>query len=245
MRAIVGLILFTLVGSVSGAAQFSHRDLDAALRDHVRAGHVNYPGLANDSRFLAYLKGIEQADAAKLGGSAERLTFWINAYNALAIKGILDGGSPSSFLGRIGYFSGAVYDVGGRSINLYDLERKVIIPMGEPRIHFAINCASMSCPILRSGSYKVAQLDKQLDAATRAFLNDSSRNRFDRQAKVAHLSKIFDWFEDDFGGSDEAVLAYVSRYVSDPALAASLTGSGWKIEYLEYDWSLNGDPPPA
>lgn len=84
---------------------------------------------------------------------SEALVYWINAYNTLAIKGILDGRSPRTLLGKYSYFKKAKYRVGGKRINLYDLERKVIIPMGEPRIHFAINCASQSCPKLLSRAY--------------------------------------------------------------------------------------------
>ena len=151
--------------------------------------------------------------------------------------------SPSSFFGRIGYFKNAKYEVGGRSLNLYDLEREVIIPMGEPRIHFAIVCASASCPVLRPEAYVAGTLDAQLDEAARRFINDPTRNRFDPDTRVAHLSKIFDWFTGDFEIDGGGVLDYVARYVQDPALAESLRGDGWSVQHLPYDWSLNGKAP--
>lgn len=86
-------------------------------------------------------------------------------------------------------------------------------------------------------------LNEQLDAAARVFVNDLTRNRFDRQARIAYLSKIFDWFEEDFIVAAGSVLGFVSRYVKDPELARDLTTVRYRIEYLEYDWSLNGIPP--
>ena len=240
-----GLLSMLLGIGCALAQSLSNEHLDSALRAHVYNGHVNYPALASDARFLAHLEYIKNLDTERLASKEQRLSFWINAYNALAIKGILDGGSPSSFFGRIGYFSGASYLVAGREINLYDLERKVLIPLGEPRVHFAINCASFSCPLLSSGSYEAARLDEQLDIAARTFINDEHKNHFDQGEKVAYLSKIFDWFPDDFGGSEPAILSYVAAFVADPALAEALRAGGWRVKYLDYDWSLNGIPPTS
>ena len=243
------LMLATAIclATINSAGAVSHELLDKALHARVQEGRVNYPQLAADSNYHAYVSLLKSTDAEQIANREEALSFWINAYNALAIKGILDGSSPSSFFGRIGYFSGAVYEVGGREINLYDLERKVLIPMGEPRIHFAINCASLSCPILQSSSYMATTLNQQLDQAARRFINDTDRNRFDRSTKVAHLSKIFDWFDDEFSGDDgeAGILRYVAQYIADQALAKDLLAGNWRIEHLEYDWSLNGIPPKA
>ena len=220
-----------------------HVDFDRALRTNVRHGLVNYPGISQNRGFQGYLGRVASVDAAEIGTAQARLAFWINAYNALAIKGILDGGSPSSWFGRIGYFKNTTYDVGGRNISLYDLEHKILRPLGEPRIHFAINCASKSCPVLRAEAYRSVDLESQLDDAARVFVNDPSRNRFDQKEKVAHLSKIFDWFDEDFGDGEQAVLKYLARYVADPALATELRSGKWRVEFLDYDWSLNGQPP--
>ena len=134
------------------------------------------------------------------------MALWINAYNAYAIKGILDGYSPGTWVGRYRYFIGRTYRVGGASINLYDLEREILIArFHEPRMHFAIVCASASCPKLQSWAYDRTQLEPQLELAARGFINDSSRNRFDRENRVAYLSKIFDWFADDFSSQAGSV----------------------------------------
>jgi hypothetical protein len=175
-----------------------------------------------------------------------RLAFWINAYNAFAIKGILDGYSPATLAGRYRYFIATDYRVGGEMINLYDLERKLLIPeFREPRIHFAIVCASQSCPKLRAEAYVPEKLREQLEQGGRAFINDPTRNRFDRENKVAYLSKIFEWFEEDFAAHAGSLLSYVRRYVNDPELAADLATQPYRIEFLDYDWRLNGKEPDA
>ncbi len=110
-------------------------------------------------------------------------------------------------------------------------------------MHFAIVCASASCPKLQPWVYQHDKLDHQLDHAARAFINDPTRNRFDRKQKVARLSMIFEWFEEDFAQANGSVLAYVARYVDDPELARELAHHKYTVEFLEYDWSLNGIPP--
>jgi Protein of unknown function, DUF547 len=224
--------------------EFSHRLLGQVFSVHVRDGVVDYPGIQMDVRLPAYLSQLDRVDPNTLSTRHERLAFWINAYNAFAIKGILDYYSPITLVGRYRYFIGQDYRVGGAHINLYDLERQVLIKQfREPLIHFAIVCASTSCPKLQAWVYEPDQLERQLERVARDFINDPTRNRFDRARKVASLSMIFQWFEEDFTKAAGSVLAYVTRYVSDPELVQDLMQSNYRIEYLEYDWSLNGIPP--
>ncbi|MCC6139228.1 MAG: DUF547 domain-containing protein [Nitrospira sp.] len=223
--------------------EFSHQPFDRVLHAHVRGGNVDYPGVQGDRRFDQYLQYLDRIDPNSLPKD-DRLAFWINAYNAYAIKGILDGYSPGTWVGRYRYFIGRTYRAGGASLNLYDLERGVLIAQfHEPRMHFAIVCASASCPKLQSWVYEAAQLDQQLEQVARGFINDSSRNRFDRANKVAYLSKIFDWFAGDFSAQAGSVTQYVARYVLDEDLARDLAAQRYRIEYLDYDWSLNGSTP--
>ncbi len=243
MRSMMTLLALAIWTSVGFAAAPLHSEFDQILSAHLSDTGVNYPGIAGDRRFENYLRTLDETHADDLASREERLAYWINAYNAFAIKGILDGYSPSSFFGRIGYFKSKKFRLGGAEIDLYDLERDVLIPEGEPRIHFAINCASMSCPALRAEVYTAADLDQQLEEGARKFINDSSRNRFDRENKVAYLSQIFDWFDEDFSNHSGTVLAYVARYVDDRGLAKELEANDYTIEYLEYDWNLNGTPP--
>ena len=131
--------------------EFSYQVFQQVLETHVSDGVVDYASIAEDPRYRDFLQQLEQLAPTQLHTPNHRLAFWINAYNAFAIKGIVDGLSPNSLTGRYTYFVSQQYSVGGKTINLYDLERKLLIPdYREPRIHFAIVCASQSCPKLRS-----------------------------------------------------------------------------------------------
>jgi hypothetical protein len=213
---------------------------DALLRANVNAGQVHYPGFQEAPGFKRYLSALAQP--APFTDRAAELAYYINAYNALAIAGILDGLSPSTILGRARFFKLKEWSLAGRSVTLYDLEHKLLRPLNEPRIHFAIICASKSCPFLRSEVYGAAKLDAQLDDQARAFVNDRFRNRFDKATKTAQLSEIFKWYDEDFRAAG-SVQKYLARYVADPEVARELAADGYQVEWIAYDWSLNGTPP--
>lgn len=224
--------------------QVTHRLFEDVLHRAVTDDRVNYLLIQQDERFPRYLAELNQVDPNALPSSADRLAWWINAYNAFAIQGILDGESPRPYVGWYRYFKVREYGVGGAAITLYDLEHQVLRRrFREPRVHFAIVCASTSCPKLQPWAYDGGKLDQQLDLAAREFINDPSRNRFDRQGRVAQLSKIFDWFEDDFMAGAGSVQRFIARYVNDPDLARDLASHPYRIEFLEYDWNLNGTAP--
>ncbi len=226
--------------------EFSHDAFNGALKEHVSDGVVKYPSLSRDSRLSVYLNQLNRVDPNALPTRNDRLAFWINAYNAFAIKGILDGYSPRTKIGQWRYFIGQKYQVGGETLNLNNLEKKILIPdFREPRIHFAIVCASQSCPKLRSWAYTAEQLEEQLNDSARRFINDPTRNRFDREQKIAYLSKIFDWFTEDFVARSGSLTNYVSQFVQDPVLAKELQTGGYQVEFLDYDWNLNAIPPLA
>lgn len=223
---------------------FTHESFHQALIAHVKNGVVDYPQLAHDSHFKRYLKRLQHIAPQQLPTPNHRLAFWINVYNAFAMKGILDGYSPATLTGRYRFFIGRTYVVGEESLNLYDLEQHLLIPdFKEPRIHFAIVCASQSCPKLQSAAYTPDSLDQQLTASAQEFINDPTRNRFDRHRHIAYLSKIFDWFSEDFIKHSGSLPGYIAQFVSDPGLANDLRHNAYTIEFLDYDWSLNGVPP--
>ena len=244
LRALRYILLWCILVSAPAGTAGEARDAYAGLlRDNVSvAGAVNYPGIKADPRLAEYLDYLAAADPDAFATDQQRLAFWINAYNALAIKGILDGLSPDGLFLRVIFFRTTDYTLAGREINLYDLERDIIIPFNEPRIHFAINCASASCPILGAAPYVADRLAPQLEAATRAFINDPAKNRFDLAANTASISKIFDWFQADFERATGSVQKYLANYVADPEAAARLAQDGFEVRYLDYDWSLNGAP---
>jgi len=234
----LAIALFAI--TAAGAQGLDPAPFDALLRANVSKGLVNYPGFQDSAPFKAYVADL--AKDVSLPGKPEQLAYNINAYNALAIQGILDGLSPSSTLGRLRYFKLQDWPLAGRKISLYDLEHKVLRPLGDPRIHFAIICASRSCPFLRPEAYTAAKLDAQLDDQARAFVNDPFRNRFDKATKTAQLSEIFKWYEEDFQGAG-SVQKYIARYVADPEVAKDLAQDAYRVQYIDYDWNLNGTPP--
>lgn len=238
MRVLV--LVAVLLAAAAHAQQPDVAPFDALLRASVKGGHVEYPAFQSNAAFKGYLDAL--ARPAKLDSRAETLAYYINAYNAFAIEGILDGLSPSSFLGRQRYFKAQKWPLNGSGISLHDIEHAVLRPLGDPRIHFAIICASKSCPFLRSEAFTSAKLDVQLDAQARQFINDPSRNRFDRNGGVAHLSEIFKWFEEDFRGAG-SLQKYLAKYAADPDVARTLAADGFRVEWISYDWSLNGTPP--
>ncbi|MEP7276143.1 MAG: DUF547 domain-containing protein [Betaproteobacteria bacterium] len=226
------------VSVMASAAPAPIAAYDASLHANVNDGVVAYPGFRADAGFRGYVDAL--AKPGTPGEGRERLAHYINAYNALAIQGILDGLSPSTLFGRARYFKFKEWPLDGRSITLYDLEHQLLRPLGEPRIHFAIVCASKSCPRLRPEAYTAARLDAQLDEQARGFVNDPSRNRFDRATRTAHLSEIFNWFDEDFRAAAGSTQKYLARYVADPAIAQELAADTYKVEWIPYDWNLNG-----
>ena len=232
------LLLFANLGLASSAL---HDPFNKVLKSSVQNGKVNYGVIKSHPEFSTYIESLKSKP--EFNNQEEELAYWINAYNALVIKGILNGGSPSTFFGRKSFFKGDQYELAGMNINLDDLERKVIIPIGEPRIHFAINCASTSCPKLQSHVFTANELDRLLEHTAKEFINDSTRNHFDKKMKIAHISKIFDWFEEDFVKHSGSVQKYLAQYVNDAEIAEQLRNETYKIKYLKYDWSLNGTKP--
>jgi hypothetical protein len=129
--------------------------------------------------------------------------------------------------------------VNGKVYSLNDIEHKILRKMGEPRIHFAIVCASVGCPKLLNEAYTGVNLDRRLEDQAIHFFAQQRNFRIDRARKTVHLSSILDWFGEDFGGSDSAKLDFVSKYLSKAKDREFLRSGGLKVKYLDFDWSLN------
>jgi len=224
-----------------------HSVFDRLLKRYVDDnGLVNYKAWkAQDEQTLRnYLKLLGKVDPDPLGRS-EKLTFWINAYNALTIQGILEFYPVKSIKDKVSRILGFnIWDdypmtVNGKEHSLNDIEHKVLRKMGEPRIHFAIVCASVGCPRLRNEAYTEAKLNSQLDDQAGYFFAQPRNLRIDRAGKTVWLSSILNWFGEDFGGSDRAKLDFVGKYVKEENDRKFLQSEGLKVKYLDYDWSLN------
>jgi hypothetical protein len=237
--ALAASAFLTLAPGIVAAGMPDYGLLDEALLQNVRNGYVDYDGLKASPGFAEFLRQL----AAKPDGiesPGAQLAYYINAYNAFAISAILDGYSPATRMGRYRYFKSARFKLGGDDITLEQIEQQHIRPQGDPRIHFAIVCASISCPRLSNRAYLPDTLDAQLEDAAQRFINDVTRNRFDISQKTAFVSEIFDWFGDDFGKAAGSLPGYLARYVQEPAARAALTEGRLAIRHLPYDWDLNG-----
>ncbi|MCB1749448.1 MAG: DUF547 domain-containing protein [Gammaproteobacteria bacterium] len=240
---LVLVVTFLAVATHVHAAEPDWSAWDAVLADHVTRGAkhdvelnlVDYPAIAADPRFASVVETVENYPLAQLDGQAEQLAFLINAYNVFAVKMVADH-LPLESIKDVGSFFSPVWkkpagSLGGETVSLDDIEHGRLRKMGEPRIHMAIVCASVSCPDLRAEAYRAASLDSQLDDQARTFLANPAKG-LRIEGDTVHTTQIFDWFEDDFdtlGG----VAAFVRRYHELPA-DADIDAD------IDYDWSLNG-----
>lgn len=192
-----------------------------------------------------YLVELSRANPQASASREAQLAFWINAYNAVTIEGILQKYPTKSIRDHTARLYGyniwhdLLLTVGDQQFSLDSIEHKILRPMGEPRIHFAIVCASISCPRLLNQAYVPDQLEKQLAANSRDFFRNARNFRFDPASGKVQLSQILNWFKDDFGGKREAVLDTIAPYLSDPQ-AQQLARSGRpSVSYITYNWDLN------
>jgi hypothetical protein len=228
-----------------------HELFKSFLKKYVVKGLVDYKHLKDDKQLDEYLSQLSNANPDKLNRN-EKLAFWINAYNAFTLQVVRDNYPIESITdlhtgGKvIGYLLGnTVWDkefitIKNKKYSLNDIEHKILRKMNEPRIHFAIVCASISCPELRDEAFEANKIDAQLQEQATKFLNDKSRNHFDLKNRKAYLSEIFNWFGEDFGKSDENILKYVSHFISEDIsndIKSNL--SKWNIYYNDYNWNLN------
>lgn len=163
-----------------------------------------------------------------------KLACYVNAYNALAMYNVLESGTVPADL--LGFFVLQKYRIGGRYMNLYDFENKVIRRLGEPRVHFALNCMSRSCPRLPREPFEAAGLAARLDEAAREFLNDDRRVHVDADGRTVRMSEIMRFYEKDFLAEAPTLIDYVNRYRDEPIPA------GLRVVFDDFDWTLNAAP---
>ena len=217
------------------------------------SGRVNYASLRDDPNllqpFVEFIGAISpRSDPTHFASREHEWAYWINAYNALAIWEVLEKGISASVRGRdfgIRFFALTRHLVGGERLSLYTIENSILRKgFVEPRIHFAINCASGSCPPLSRRLMDGENLNEQLEAAAHRFINDPSNVSMDAQNRTVLLNRIFKWYADDFGGSTEQVLQYVARYHPDlRTLLDEHEDAKWQIVYKPFNWQLNEQPP--
>lgn len=233
------LLIFTTPSMA--VAEVDNRIYAALLKKYVKNSHVNYDGFKQDERLLnEYLAILSHANV-KLLSEKSRFAFYINAYNAFTIKLVLTKYPGINSIKETGSFFSNPWNqkfisLQGKTITLDHIEHKILRPkFKDPRVHFAINCASKSCPPLRDEPYEGQTLENQLNDQAESFINDK-KNTFIKQGTL-FASKIFKWFEADFS---DTPLLFIRRYATGE-LKEQLDSSGEniKIDYLDYDWTLN------
>lgn len=234
------------------APTFDHSAFDRLLRAHVRDGMVDYDAFAASPDFARYLAALAAAKVEALPRD-EQLALWINAYNAYTIRlinkhrerrSIRNINKSLGFVKAYGPWTEKLAAVGGTTYGLDHIEQEIIRPrFRDARIHFALVCAAMGCPPLRSEAYVGARLDQQLDDQGRIFLLRSpTKNRVDVAGRRVHLSPIFVEFRDyirDFGGTKASVGRYVARWFPPGPERTLLESGDFKVEVTDYDWTLN------
>lgn len=266
-RAWLGLVACLVTGFASaekygpppacGPIDASHNALTAILQEHVdEEGLVDYAALAaNRGPLQEYLQTLRKVCPAQYAALSreEQLAFWINAYNAYTLDLIVEN-LPLESIRDIGLLPNAAFRKSfiplrasgtKEPLSLNDIENGMLRKhFKEPRIHFAINCASISCPALRSEAFRAATLEGQLSDMQKRFLADPTRNRYDPKSKTLQLSSIFKWFAEDFEKAAGSVPKYVAPFFAPP-LSEQIAAGKVKLGYLPYDWSLNAQKKPV
>lgn len=205
-------------------------------KNGVKLALVDYPAIKADGSLDKAYQSVSAFDPKRLNGRDEQLAFYINVYNILALKTVADHW-PIDSIKDVGSLLSPVWDkpageLGGKTVSLGEVEHKILRPMGEPRVHLAIVCASVSCPDLRDEPYTAAKLSTQLDEQVKLFLDNTGKGLIVDEDKI-RVSQIFDWFEKDFA-ADGGVGAFLKHYRPDlPDLKIKTN--------IDYDWSINSN----
>ncbi len=230
-----GLPVKEVAGTMGSAEQplIDHTPWDNLLKKYVREdGLVDYKGFLNDRiKLKSYLEMLSKNPPKEDWSTAELLAYYINTYNAYTIDLILENYPVKSIKDINGPWTKAIVPIGDKWLSLGGLENSILRKMNEPRIHFAINCASYSCPDLLNEAYTADKIESQLDKVTKSFIN-GNKNKI--TADQVSLSKIFSWYKKDFEvNGKKDVAGYINNY------SKVKISEGAKIDYLEYNWDLN------
>ena len=210
------------------------------LERHVDdRGRVDFAALERDrgdlDRYVSWVYAVGPNNRPEaFAGRAEILAYHLNAYNALAMYSVLAAGVPRSIseYGKLRFFWLRRMKVGGEPISLYRYENEVIRPLGEERVHFALNCMAVHCPRLPRQPFRAATLEADLAREARQFLNEARNVQVDPLRRVVRLSEIFDFFPEDFLAKAPSLLEYVNRHRAAPVPA------GYAVEFIPYDWTV-------
>src|SRR5258706_9298122 len=202
-------------------------------------GRIDFAGMAKEPHdlevYVAWLARVGPAtQPASFPTPESRLAYDINAYNALAMYNTITSGMPRDLNAvKVRFFYKNRFQLGGRDISLYDFENKVIRPIGDPRVHFALNCMARGCPRLPREPFRADLIDPELEACAQYFFSEDRNVKLEPDSKTVRLSQILQFYTDDFLKKAPSLIAYVNKYREDKIPEA------WKVEFIPYDWQLN------
>lgn len=264
---IIAIILLG-IQTESYANSVDHTVFDQILQTFVKNGLVNYKALkSNRSQLENYLKQIEQVNPSDFENWTKdvKMAFWVNAYNAITIEGILRnypiqwGGFlakrrfPKSSIRQIKKFWDTVFiKTMGKNLTLNQIEHDILRKkFDDPRIHFVIVCASIGCPVLENRAFFAENVNDRLDQASADFVTNPEKVRLDKEKNILYLSSIFDWYKKDFKISENSgiilkkykkkergIIEFVLKYIGETEKNYIIQNK-LRIRYLDYDWSLN------
>ncbi|WP_109302469.1 DUF547 domain-containing protein [Aquimarina sp. AU474] len=233
LKTILTLLMVLFFNQTNAQNTFDHSVWDQALLLNVSEdGKVDYDGFMRDSSQLyTYFKQLSDNPPKENWSREEKLAYWINAYNAYTIKLVIDSYPLKSIKDLQDPWGKKFFKIDGAWHSLGELEHKILRKYGDPRIHFAINCASISCPVVWNRAYTAENLHVALDEQTEKFINDPTRNTI-TETEV-NVSKIFSWYKKDFKVNGGDVKDFINRYAAVKISNQSEKG------YKTYDWGLN------
>ena len=244
------IIFFLTAAPLASATTFDYAKFDQILKTYVDdQGLVDYNAMAKDPRFQDTIESLKSVNTDKMTPNA-RLAFWINAYNAVTLDKVIKWKPKNSVRETLipglwtstKFFTSREHFVAGRQLSQDDIEHEILRKqLNDPRIHFAIVCASSSCPKLARFAFTEENVQRQLEAETRKYINSSRGVRIDRAENTLYLSKVFDWFASDFKNKSGSVLAFIKPYLDEDAMA--FLERKPKISYIHYNWALNAKAP--
>ena len=250
----IGILIFLVVFPAKIMATPSHYLFTALLSEHIFEDRVNYRQLCNDGRFLYYIEQLSETDPEKLVRPEEKLAFWINAYNAYTLKIVCEH-YPIKSINNLHFgwvkigslLNKTVWDrnfilINNKKMTLNQIEHEILRKkFQDPRIHFAIICASSGCPLLPKFAYTGENVQMKLEEETRKYLNSERGIRIDYVENTLQISKLFDWFAGDFESKSGSAINFIKPYLNDEGMA--FLDRKPRISYISYNWALNAKEP--
>jgi hypothetical protein len=250
ITVVAALLIVTGLCQPATASDFDQSKFDQVLKTYVNDnGLVDYNGIAADRIFRAYMEDLKTAKPEAMSRDG-KLAFWIDAYNAVTIDKVIKWKPKKSvretFVPGVWtstkFFTTRDHIVAGKQLSQDDIENDILRKQfKDPRIHFAIVCASSSCPPLPRFAYTAENVQAKLEEETRKYLNSNRGTRIEAGENTLYLSKLFDWYKGDFESKSGSVLNFIKPYLDQKTLAFLQRGP--KIAYLDYDWALNAQAP--